>query len=662
MLKKKLFSPAINLLLITVILFGLLAAFPTFEVHAATLTVCPGGSCTYSSIQSALNAAVAGDTISVRNGTYNENLVISKGVTLTGQSRSGVIINVPVAGSYGISVTANNVILENFTLQNGPTYGIKVSGASNITVRNISVQNTGRSGIDFNGVNTGLIFDVISSGTPYGVGIALTDSNDVTVRNVTTSGNAWGGLAIYTYGRYYTGGSDGVKIIGSNNFGEAVPVYIETGNYAAPANPYPVTNLQYSAGLYVVHNSDIPNYTFYQNTYANAYALAISIPTGLPTPQKSVIVEVATGDFLVQTPLTITAAIAAATDGDTIRVYPGIYTENPVVNKRLSIIGSGSGIDPVVDTILRKNANSAVLTVSASGLSALEPVLLQNLRVEPQGVYGINIASLDYLKLDNVRVVGTALSAFNEAELCLKIATTANVTYLDVTNSAFDQCDYGWYIAKHGDWGPGGSNVQFVTVTDTTFNDNDYKGLYIEKLSDATFEDVTVSNNGKSDFWNQVWNGGVDINLKGEELYQNLIFNNMTVSGNGLGYKEGAGMMIKARDDGDTYGAHPASLDNVQINGGSFTGNERGIRFGEPGKNNATPTNAVIHFANISNNSGTYTGLDGSFLRRRGQPYLILGGCPFQLVGRCLRTFPYYPKSARTWATQFLTWCCLIRG
>ena len=188
-----------------------------------------------------------------------------------------------------------------------------------------------------------------------------------------------------------------------------------------------------------------------------------------------------------------------------------------------------------------------------------------------------------------------------------------SVRYLDVVDSAFDQCDYGWYIAKHGDWGPDGSNVQFVTVTNTTFNDNDYKGLYVEKLSDATFTDVTISNNGKSDFWNQVWNGGRGYQLKGEELYSNLVFNNMTVTANGLGYKEGAGMMIKARDDGDTYGAHPASLDNVEINGGTFSGNERGIRFGEPGKSNATPTNVVIHFAGIMDNTAGYTGDDGSF-------------------------------------------------
>ena len=194
--------------------------------------------------------------------------------------------------------------------------------------------------------------------------------------------------------------------------------------------------------------------------------------------------------------------------------------ENPLVNKRLSIIGSGSGDDPLVDTILRKSSNSAVLAVTASGISADSPVLLQDLRIEPQGVYGLDLGSLDYLKLDNVKVIGTALSASNESEACLKIATTVSVRYLDVVNSAFDQCDYGWYIAKHGDWGPDGSNVQFVTVTNTTFNDNDYKGLYVEKLSDATFTDVTVSNNGKSDFWNQVWNGGLDINLKGEETLQ----------------------------------------------------------------------------------------------------------------------------------------------
>ena len=136
-----------------------------------------------------------------------------------------MLINVPSNGSYGISVSADHVFLEKFTLRNGSTYGIKPAGVSDFTVQNVTVENTGRSGVDFNGVNTGLIFEVISSGSLNGVGIALSDSNNITVRNVSTSGNAWGGLAIYTYGHYYPGGSDGIKIIGSNSFANCPLLY-----------------------------------------------------------------------------------------------------------------------------------------------------------------------------------------------------------------------------------------------------------------------------------------------------------------------------------------------------------------------------------------------------------------------------------------------------
>ena len=152
-----------------------------------------------------------------------------------------------------------------------------------------------------------------------------------------------------------------------------------------------------------------------------------------------------------------------------------------------------------------------------------------------------------------------------------------------------------------------------VTVSATTFSNNDVKGIYVEKLSDATFSNSTVENNGlNTSFGNARWNAGFDINLKGEEAYQNLTFDGMTFSNNGLGVSEGAALMIKARDDGATYGAHPAALNNVTIQNSFFTGNERGIRLGEPDKSNATPTNVVVVHNAISGNMQTYAGSDGS--------------------------------------------------
>jgi hypothetical protein len=317
---------------------------------------------------------------------------------------------------------------------------------------------------------------------------------------------------------------------------------------------------------------------------------------------------------------TIQNGINGVEIGGTVNVLPGIYNETVDINKRISLIGAGSGSDGSTNTIIRFTTTlsypvPSTVYLSASGLSDANPLLLQDIRIEPHHVYGLQVpsGSVSYLKLENVKVIGTNETNDTEAEVGFGVRTDASLTHVAINNCAFDHLTYGWYFFKNGNWGPGGSMASNIVVTNTSFSYNDAKGLYVEKLSDASFSNCVVTNNGLNLlFFNKSWHGGFDINLKGNEVYQNLSFTNMTVTNNGLGVKEGAGIMIKARDDGATYGLYPASLTNVTITGGTYSGNERGIRFGEPTKNNATPTNVVIHGADICNNVKTYSGTDGT--------------------------------------------------
>ncbi len=315
----------------------------------------------------------------------------------------------------------------------------------------------------------------------------------------------------------------------------------------------------------------------------------------------------------------IQAAINAANAGDVITVAPGTYSEMLTVNKHIDLIGSGSGTNPAVDTIIAGNGTmgSYMVNLQASGVSAADPILFKDLRVNPNGVTGFEIHNamvVSYVKFDNVKVDGTNETNNTESENGLRIATDGSLSDAVFTNCAFDHLTYGWYFAKN----PVLADLSYakrITVTNTSFSNNDAKGLYIEKLSDASFTGCVVSNNGLfTSFWNNAYNGGCDINLKAG-TYANLAFANCVFAGNGLNVKEGAGLFLKGRGTGtlDTsYAANPATLDNVTVTGCTFGGNERGLRLGEPGKNNTTPTNVTVSGCTFTGNVKTYAGSDGS--------------------------------------------------
>ena len=63
---------------------------------------------------------------------------------------------------------------------------------------------------------------------------------------------------------------------------------------------------------------------------------------------------------------------------------------------------------------------------------------------------------------------------------------------LTIDGSAFDKNKFGFYTTLGGTFDA--TNVSNVTITSTTFNDNSIKGIYAEKLDDATFENIEVIN------------------------------------------------------------------------------------------------------------------------------------------------------------------------
>jgi parallel beta-helix repeat protein len=98
-------------LLVSLILLSAIAAVKPVEA-AKTLTV-PGD---YSTIQQAIDAAGDDDTILVRKGTYNEQLVINKQIVLRGEDKTNTIIATPNSGAI-ILVSHDNVEVTGFTVR-----------------------------------------------------------------------------------------------------------------------------------------------------------------------------------------------------------------------------------------------------------------------------------------------------------------------------------------------------------------------------------------------------------------------------------------------------------------------------------------------------------------------------------------------------------------
>jgi parallel beta-helix repeat protein len=90
----------------------------------------------YGLIQQAINNASEGATIFISSGTYYENVVVNKTVSLIGENNSNTIIDGNFTGNV-VQIEANNVTITSFIIQNSggnwstPQYGIHIFSDNN---------------------------------------------------------------------------------------------------------------------------------------------------------------------------------------------------------------------------------------------------------------------------------------------------------------------------------------------------------------------------------------------------------------------------------------------------------------------------------------------------------------------------------------------------
>lgn len=111
---RKILCPLLSALLILFFASGVLPLRTSAQLLGSIHNLNTGKS--YDAIQEAINAANIGDSLYVSNGTYYENVVVNKTVSLIGQNKSNTIID----GSDNenpLLVTADGVSINGFTIQ-----------------------------------------------------------------------------------------------------------------------------------------------------------------------------------------------------------------------------------------------------------------------------------------------------------------------------------------------------------------------------------------------------------------------------------------------------------------------------------------------------------------------------------------------------------------
>jgi len=100
------------ILLISLVIPSIHSNEPTDTQRGITLYVGGSGPGNYSTIQSAINASNPSDMVYVYNGTYDENIIINKSISLIGENKNSTIIN----GDTTLSDTTFQIINEEITI------------------------------------------------------------------------------------------------------------------------------------------------------------------------------------------------------------------------------------------------------------------------------------------------------------------------------------------------------------------------------------------------------------------------------------------------------------------------------------------------------------------------------------------------------------------
>ncbi|MEE9223183.1 MAG: NosD domain-containing protein [Thermoplasmata archaeon] len=264
------------------------------NVKASTLFVGGTGPGNYTTIQSAIDNAVPGDTIYVFNGVYRERIEVNKTLSLVGEDRNETIIDGMGLG-HVVNVTADSVNITGFKVLHNDEQskaGIHLQGVQGCFIANNNVSSNDEYSIylvssDNNTVANNVLWEnmfgvhlvdshfndivrnMVSSGTRDGITLLDSDNNTVANNRVSRNHN---GIALYfssdntlvnntamsnrndgIYLRYSNSNEVINNTLGSNNHG----IHIRTSDNNTATNNYAWDNEYVGIALLLSHGNTV---------------------------------------------------------------------------------------------------------------------------------------------------------------------------------------------------------------------------------------------------------------------------------------------------------------------------------------------------------------------------------------------------------------------
>lgn len=218
---KKIFSGFCILILILLSISWSVLFFPSVIAPGVSHDVYGG------SIQQAIIDSNPGDIIIVHDGTYNENIIINKNLTLRGSNREAVIIDGEGLPGNVVTISANNVTFERFTVKNSNYQGIRIIG-NNTSINDCIITNTDigilcTTKTHDNIINNTICRDNNESTTKTGIYIDSLSYNTI-ISNVTCLYNSGWGI------RLNSANLSTVSDTILNHNGDGVNVYYSSNN------------------------------------------------------------------------------------------------------------------------------------------------------------------------------------------------------------------------------------------------------------------------------------------------------------------------------------------------------------------------------------------------------------------------------------------------